>query len=73
LRLHPTKQVGDMHIASVENTAAAIRVTVQRLTRLLVGSPSVNVERIVPAKHAPVAEPEYSLVGCFSQPELRIP
>jgi len=65
--------VGDMHIASVENTAAAIHVTVQRLTRLLVGSPSVNVERIAPVKHAPVAELEYSLVGCFSQPELRIP
>jgi len=58
--------VGDMHIASVENTAAAIHVTVQRLTRLLVGSPSVNVERIAPVKHAPVAEPECSLVGCFS-------
>jgi hypothetical protein len=62
-----------MHIASVENTAAAIHVTVQRLTRLLVGSSSVNVERIAPVKHAPVAELEYSLFGCFSQPEFRIP
>lgn len=55
-QLRLTKQVEDMHIVSVENIVAAIHATAQKLTRLLVGSPTVNVERIVPVKHAPVPE-----------------
>lgn len=70
LHLHPTKRVGDMHFASVEKTVAAIHVTVQRLTRLLVGSPTVNVERIVPVKHAPVPEPKCSQQVVFHSQNL---
>lgn len=60
LQLRLTKQVEETHIASVEKIVAAILATVQKVTRLLVESHTVNVGRIVLAKHAPVPGPKCS-------------